>query len=119
MWCDTHHETRALCRRKMTCEVFLSTDIEGRSAAWLTPAEAQTVVVAVEQAANRYQSQNPGKGKHHPVGPRKVTLAAGLLNAHPVISLAKADQQQHTIIARQDTLPAIVNKLAKHRDVMG
>ena len=69
-------------------------EIEGRNAAWLVPAEVQALVAAVEQAANHYQSQNPGKGKPQPMGPRRVTLAAGLLNALSVINLAKADQQQ-------------------------
>ena len=48
-------------------------EIEGRNAAWLVPAEAQALVAAVEQAANHYESQNPGKGKPHPMGPRRVT----------------------------------------------
>ena len=85
-------------------------EIEGRNAAWLVPAEAQALVAPVEQAANHYQSQNPGKGKPHPMGPRRVTLAAGLLNALSVINLAKADQQQQIIIERQDKLLAIMNK---------
>ena len=57
----------------------------------------------------------------HPMGPRRVTLAAGLLNALSVINLAKADQQQQTIIARQDKLLAIVNKpsIAKQKDMWG
>ena len=82
---------------------------------------AQTVVAAVEQAANHYQSQNPGKGKPHPMGPRRVTLAAGLPNALSVINLAKADQQQQAIIERQDKLLAIVNKpsIAKQKDMLG
>ena len=67
-------------------------EIEGRNAAWLVQAEAQALVAAVEQAANHYQSQNPSKGKPHPMGPRRVTLAAGLLNALSVINLTKADQ---------------------------
>ena len=37
-------------------------EIEGRNAAWLVPTQAQALVAAVEQAANHYQSQNPGKG---------------------------------------------------------
>ena len=69
-------------------------EIEVRNAAWLIPAGAQTVVAAVEQAANHNQSQNLGKGKPHPMGPRRVTSAAGLLNALSIISLAKADQRQ-------------------------
>ena len=96
-------------------------EIEGRNAAWLVPAEAQALVVPVEQAANHYQSQNPGKGKPHPMGPRRVTLAAGLLNALSVINLTKADQQQQTVIERQNKLLAIVNKpsIAKQKDMLG
>ena len=66
----------------------------------------------VEQASSHYH-------------PRRVTLAAGLLNAlsviNLVINLAKADQQQQTIIARQDKLLAIVNKpsIAKQKDMWG
>ena len=96
-------------------------EIEGRNAAWLVPADAQALVAAVEQAANHYQSQNPGKGKPHPMGPRRVTLAAGLLNALSVINLAKADQQQQTIIERQDRLLAIVNKpsIIRQKEMLG
>ena len=74
-----------------------------------------------EQAANHYQSQNPGKGKPHPTGPRRVTSAAGLLNAVPIINLAKADQQQQIIIERQDKLLAIVNKpsIARQKEMLG
>ena len=96
-------------------------EIEGRNAAWLVPAEAQALVAPVEQAANHYQSQNPGKGKPHPMGPRRVTIAAGLLNALSVINLAKADQQQQIIIERQDKLLAIVNKpsIARLKEMLG
>ena len=75
---------------------------EGRNAAWIILADAQAVVAAVEQASSHFQSQNQGKGKPHPMGPRRMTLAACLQNALSVINLAKADQQQQTIIARQD-----------------
>ena len=94
-------------------------EIEGRNAAWLVPAEAQALVAAVEQAANHYQSQNPGKPHH--MGPRRVTLAAGLLNALSVINLAKADQQQQIIIERQDKLLAIVNKpsIIRQKEMLG
>ena len=96
-------------------------EIEGRNAAWLVPAEAQALVVPMEQAANHYQSQNPGKGKPHPMGPRRVILAAGLLNALSVINLTKADQQQQIIIERQDKLLAIVNKpsIARQKEMLG
>ena len=56
----------------------------------------------------------------HPMGSRRVTLAAGLLNALSMINLAKADERQETIIARQGQLLAIVNKpsVAKQRDML-
>ena len=96
-------------------------EIEGSNAAWLIPAEAQALVAAVEQAANHYQSQNPGKGKPHPMCPRRVTLAAGLLNALSVINLAKVNQQQQIIIERQDKLLAMVNKpsIARQKEMLG
>ena len=73
--------------------------------------------VFVEQAANRHQNHNPGKGKPHPMLPRRVTSAAGLPNAH---SVAKEDQQQQAVIAKQDKLLAIVNKpsISKERDIL-
>ena len=58
-----------------------SREIEGKNAAWFIPADAQVVVAAVEEASSNCQSQNPGKGKPHPMGPRRVTFAAGLLSA--------------------------------------
>ena len=51
-------------------------EIEGRNAAWLIPAGAQTVVAAVEQAANHYQSQNPGKGQTTSNGSAKSDISS-------------------------------------------
>ena len=49
------------------------------------------------------------------MGPRRVTLAAGLLNALSVINLAKADQQQQTTIERQDRLLDIFEQAIDHQ----
>ena len=57
------------------------------------------------------------------MAPRRVTLATGLLNALSVINMAKSNQQQQTIIAKQDKLLAIVvvNKrsIAKPKVMLG
>ena len=85
------------------------------------PAVPQALMAAVEQAANQHQSQNPGKAKPHPMGPRRVTLPAGFLNALSVINLARADEQQQAIIATQDRLLAIANtpSISKQKDLLG
>ena len=69
-------------------------EIEGRNAAWLISEGGHK---QSRRPWSRQQITTKAKmrkrGKPHPMGPRRVTLAGGLLNALPVISLAKADQQ--------------------------
>ena len=54
-------------------------NLEGRSPAWFMP-EADSVLTPVMQEAHKhYDSRSAGKGKAHPDGHRRTTLAGALL----------------------------------------
>ena len=95
-------------------------EIEGRNAAWLILAGAQTVVAAVEQAANQYQSQT-GQGQTPSKGSAKSDIGSWFAKRASSNQSGQGGQQQQAIIERQGKLLAIVNKpsIAKQKNMLG
>ena len=79
-------------------------NLEGRAPAWFLNETESVLVPAMQAAHQTYDSRHPGKGKAHPDGHRRTTLAGALLLKLAERDLSKAGAAEQSELARRNRI---------------